>query len=147
MGGGAIPQIEKLPQKKIINNPYFFLPQVWIFFGGDGDWGVYTGKTIYPQTYDFSSKALGWLQVVIKEYRDKMLVYEDKSIPDYLNLPNTSPHTPLAGWREPPAAMNLKDLLCRTELFLREKEENKKTNYKVNSIRFLKTFDLSETFN
>ncbi|XP_023341350.1 serine--tRNA synthetase-like protein Slimp isoform X2 [Eurytemora carolleeae] len=26
-----------------------------------------------------------------------MLVYEDKSIPDYLNLPNTSPHTPLAG--------------------------------------------------
>ncbi|XP_023341353.1 serine--tRNA synthetase-like protein Slimp isoform X4 [Eurytemora carolleeae] len=25
-----------------------------------------------------------------------MLVYEDKSIPDYLNLPNTSPHTPLA---------------------------------------------------
>ena len=67
-----------------------------------------------------------------------MLVYEDKSIPDYLNLPNTSPHTPLAGWREPPAAMNLKDLLCSTELFLREKEENKKTNYKVNSIRFVK---------
>ena len=31
----------------------------------------------------------------MQENRDKLWGLEDKSIPEYLNLPNTSPHTPL----------------------------------------------------
>ena len=50
------------------------------------------------------------------------------------------------GGREPPAAMSLPDLLYSTEPPLKEKKDSKKTNYNVNSIRFIKIFDLSDTF-